>query len=429
MPMRSRSCGQLATVRGLPKVGAESLGIAIPEGIVQPAALGSSEPLTESVVPASSEDAIAENPRRAARNADAWIEFFLIGGGTLVLLPLAWWCRASLGLSESELLVGFLAFHAASLINDPHFAVTYLLFYKDAWRRAWGTQLAPEQRRRYQVAGFWVPLGLCACAGAALVMKSAPILGWMIQLMFLLVGWHYVKQGFGVLMVLSARRGVRWSRMERNVVLAHCWAGFAYAWASPADPGSKSVVNGVFYTTWPHPPGLEGITLGAFASSGVALVVMLVRKWARESRVPPLSGLVGLLITIWLWTVFTRLDPLLAFVIPALHSLQYLYFVALLRRNQAREAAGPPTFKGNAQRELFILAAAAVALGWLILRGLPGWLDGVLVSFAAARSRELAELGPTPYLAAFVSVVNIHHYFMDRVIWRREHPETRHLFA
>jgi hypothetical protein len=247
--------------------------------------------------------------------------------------------------------------------------------------------------------------------------------------MFLLVGWHYVKQGFGVLMVLSARRGVRWSRMERNVVLGHCWAGCAYAWASPADPGTKSVVNGVFYTTWGHPPGLEALTLAAFALSGVALGVMLARKVARESRVPPLSGLLGLLVTIWLWTVFTRLDPLLAFVIPALHSVQYLYFVALLQRNKAREAAGPPTFKGDARRQLFGVAAAAVALGWLMLRGVPGFFDSVFVSWETSHTRELADLGPTPYLAAFVSVVNIHHYFMDRVIWRREHPETRHLFG
>ena len=38
-----------------------------------------------------------------------------------------------------------------------------------------------------------------------------------------------------------------------------------------------------------------------------------------------------------------------------------------------------------------------------------------------------AALGATPYFAAFFAFVNIHHYFMDHVIWRRENPETRHL--
>ena len=28
-------------------------------------------------------------------------------------------------------------------------------------------------------------------------------------------------------------------------------------------------------------------------------------------------------------------------------------------------------------------------------------------------------------LAAFTTVVNVHHYFMDSVIWRRDHSEAR----
>jgi hypothetical protein len=75
------------------------------------------------------------------------------------------------------------------------------------------------------------------------------------------------------------------------------------------------------------------------------------------------------------------------------------------------------------------VSLASVALGWLLLRGLPAWLDGALVLPAAADLAEMAAIGPTPYLAAVTALVNIHHYFMDSVIWRREHPETRHLLA
>ena len=38
-------------------------------------------------------------------------------------------------------------------------------------------------------------------------------------------------------------------------------------------------------------------------------------------------------------------------------------------------------------------------------------------------------MGPTPYFAALYAVVNIHHFFMDTVIWRRENPRTRYLVA
>jgi hypothetical protein len=59
------------------------------------------------------------------------IEFLLVGGATLLLLPSLWLLRKAIGLDSAELAVGFLMFHGAHLINDPHFAVSYLLFYKD----------------------------------------------------------------------------------------------------------------------------------------------------------------------------------------------------------------------------------------------------------------------------------------------------------
>jgi hypothetical protein len=374
-------------------------------------------------------DAVDEPRAPVQRALSTTLEFLLVGGATLLLLPLCSWYRSAFGLDAGELLMGALAFHAASLINDPHFSVTYLLFYRDARARAFGAVYAPRQRARYWFAGAVVPLALAAWSAFAIATDSAPALGALIQLMFVLVGWHYVKQGFGVLMVLSARRGVAWAPAERRALLLHCLAGWAHAWASPSDPGTRSVVNGVFYTTLPHPPGLERATQLAFWLSGLVVLLVLARKWRRESRLPPLAPLTGLLISVWLWTVYTRLDPLLMYWIPALHSLQYLYFVGLLQRNAALEEAGPPSFKGNAVQKLTLMALAALALGWLSLRGIPAWLDAALVLPASSDLAEMAAIGPTPYLAALTALVNIHHYFMDSVIWRREHPETRHLLA
>jgi hypothetical protein len=375
-------------------------------------------------VDAPPRSALRESAGRMSARA---LEFLMVGGGTLLLLPLCIGYRELFGLDEGELLMGMLAFHAASLINDPHFAVTYLLFYRDVKARAFGGAWPSAQRARYWVAGALVPLALVAWGVGAIRAHSAPALGAMIQLAFLLVGWHYVKQGFGAFSVLSARRGFGWSRGERRVILAHCFVGWAYAWASPFDPGSKSVVNGVFYTTLPHPPGLERATFVAFAASALGVLAVVVRKWMSERRPPPLAPLAGLLVTVWLWTVYTRLDPLLMYWIPALHSLQYLYFVGLLRRNAALAAAGPPSFKGHPGRELAVLAASSVLLGWLLLRGVPTWLDSSGMWPAALGSGQIPAIGPTPWLAAFTAAVNIHHYFMDSVIWRRDHSETRHL--
>jgi hypothetical protein len=374
----------------------------------------SSAAVTEVQTPA--ESVPSAGPSRAT-------EFLLTGGATLLLLPLFWLLPRALGFDRAELTVGFLTFYGAHLINDPHFAVTYLLFYRDVKARLRSEQVPRAQRWRFLFAGFVAPLALVLWAGAALATHSARSLGALTQLMFLLVGWHYVKQGFGVVTVLSARRGQSYGLVERRVLLAHCWLGWAYAWASPFDPGRSVEEKGVVYTTWAHPYWLEPATRVAFFISVLPLVIMLVRKWRREGRLV-LGPLVGLLCSVWLWTVYSGLDPLLMYVIPALHSVQYGYFVWLLKRNQARAHEGPPSFGRPAGVVVGAWAAGAVGLGLVLFHLLPSALDSALVDARAAR---FSDLGPTPYFAALFAVVNLHHYFMDFVIWRRENSETRYL--
>lgn len=354
-------------------------------------------------------------------------EFLLVGGATLVLFPLAWAARLALGLDRAEYAVGFLTFYGALVINDPHFAVTYFLFYRDARRRAFGPVFGGWQRARYWLAGLVVPLGLGAWAAVALARRSAPALGWMIQLMFWLVGWHYAKQGFGVMAVLSARRGVTLGASERRALLFHAFAGWAYAWASPTEPGREVEEKGVVYTALAHGLDLELATLSVFLLSAVVLLGALAAGVRRRGRLPPLAPLAGFLVSIWLWTVYTSLDPLMVYLIPALHSIQYLYFVWLMRCNEARESEGPPHFGRPVGVQVGLLALSSVALGWVLFHGAPEALDTLLMPRPRRGALPPDDLGWTPCFAALFTFVNIHHYFMDHVIWRRENPDTRYL--
>jgi hypothetical protein len=359
----------------------------------------------------------------AADRKAAVREFLLVGGLTPLLFPLSWILRRAVGLDDGELAVGFTMFYAAYAINDPHFSVTYLLFYEDARARALGTAFPPWQRARYLVAGFVVPALLVAWAGAALAAHSAVRLGLMVQLMYLLVGWHYVKQGFGVMTVLSARRGIRFRPRERLAILAHCYAGWAYAWASPADPGSALEEKGVVYTSFAHGASLERFTHVVFLATVVPLIWVLVQKRRREGSLPIFTPLTALLASIWTWSIYSSIYPLVRYMIPALHSVQYLYFVWLLKGPEAREREGPPWFDVSAKVRLGILAVSALALGFVLFHGAPTVLDDLLVP----RRMRFTDLGPTPCFAALYTIVNIHHYFMDYVIWRRDNPRTRYL--
>jgi len=354
------------------------------------------------------------------------LELLLVGAFTPALFLASWLARSAFGLDASELAVGFTTFYAAYVVNDPHFAVTYVLFYKDARRRALSREIARAQRIRYVLAGLVVPVVLATWAILSIVSRSAQLLGWMVQLMFVLVGWHYVKQGFGVLTVLSARRGVRMSARERTVVLAHGFAGWAFAWANPATLAGEFEEKGVVYWAPAHPRWLELTTGTLLAASTVLLVWGLVTSARREGRSLPRGPLAAFLVTVWAWTIFSSIDPLVRYLVPALHSVQYLYFVWLMKRNEARAEEGPPSFGRPVAVRLGFLAASALALGWLFFHGAPAYLDAI---FAAPRAKDAAAdaLGETPFLAALFVFVNIHHYFMDHVIWRRENADTRFL--
>jgi hypothetical protein len=369
-------------------------------------------------------------------------EFLITGGATLILIPFAYFYRKIAGLEDSEYFVSFLAFYAAYLINDPHFGVSYLLFYKNAKGRLNGTEFQGAQRIRYIIAGFVVPIVLAAWIAFAMIQAEAAILGAMVQLMFFLVGWHYVKQGFGVLMVISARRGTFFSSQERFLLLLHCFSGWAYAWLSPRERGGSYEESGVVYTAMAHPAGLEKLALVLFIVSTVALAYGIFVRIRNKQPFPPLSGASGFFMSIWLWTVFSSFDPLIAYVIPGLHSLQYWYFVYLLKNNEVMSQASEvqmntgklarlTTVFGPIYGRLTLYFLTAVALSWLAFNGVPNLLDDTVVATTAklGDNPEISSigLGATPYLAAFATFINIHHYFMDHVIWRRENPDTRYL--
>lgn len=351
-------------------------------------------------------------------------EFLLTGGATPLVIGALALLRTTWPIDDATFAVGFTTFYLAYVVNDPHFAVTYVLFYRRAKERALSPSYPLAQRIRYWTAGLAVPLALLSWCGYALSVRSAEALGGLFQLMFFLVSWHYVKQGLGVLVMLSARGGLRFSPAERRLILAHAIAAWLYARATPFDPGSPFLEQGVFYHSLRHPSWFEPVTRALFVVSALGLVVALGSFFKREGRLPPLAALFGFLCTVLTWVVFPSLDPLFVYVIPLLHSLQYLYFVGLREHAEGRHWEGEPHFGRPAALCVGLLAASALGLGWVLFHGLPDALDDVL---SLASSDPLDPLGPTPWLAACFAFVNLHHYFMDAVIWRREVPEVRYL--
>jgi hypothetical protein len=361
-------------------------------------------------------------------------EFMMVGGASLIILPLA----MLIGPSDGNIYVtAWVMFYVAYIVNDPHFMVSYQIFYRGARAKlglGQGSQTgagagpegpvvyAPAEVWRYRFAGLVVPAILLTWIGYGFVSSSAAVFGWMIHLMFLTVGWHYCKQGFGVLTVLSARRGVKFSNLERSAFLFHVHAAWTSTWVSTQIGDHTYEMDGISYTAINLDPMVATVFQGAFWLSCAGVALVLILRTLRERALPPLIPLTGYLVSIHLWLVFSHFNALFAYIIPALHSLQYWFFVALLEKGRDREARAINPRTPPFWRRFAVLITTTVALGLAFMSFGPRWLDGV---FPYARDA----LGVTAVFASFAAFINIHHYFIDNVIWRRGNPEMRHLFS
>src|SRR5262249_28387798 len=65
-----------------------------------------------------------------------------------------------------------------------------------------------------------------------------------------------------------------------------------------------------------------------------------------------------------------------------------------------------------------LFLALGVLFGWLGFWAVPKWLNG-----AVAYDHKI--FGQSVFLFVFWIFINVHHYFLDNVMWRRENPETR----
>ncbi|MDE2639165.1 MAG: hypothetical protein OXI03_01135, partial [Chloroflexota bacterium] len=156
------------------------------------------------------------SPRREPR----WlygpvVDFLLLGGGSFLVLGAmaAFFPRDE---ASRVALAGAMLF-LAHFVNHPHFAHSYQIFYRGFLRKAFGREAPLPAREgagaraepastpaslatRYRFAGILVPMVLVVFFAAALAEGSVALLGLAANVMFFTVGWHYGKQGYGILM-------------------------------------------------------------------------------------------------------------------------------------------------------------------------------------------------------------------------------------
>lgn len=352
-------------------------------------------------------------------------DFLLVGGASAALLPPAWLLRDA-GREAILPALGSLAILLATLINYPHFAHSYQILYEGFGRRIFDSGASLRRRLRYLWAGIVGPAAIAAVLLAAFWSEDLRALGHAANAMLFLVGWHYVKQGYGILLVLSARRGTAYGDSERDWFKRNGYAVWIYSWMALNRGVHESAVLGVTVRTLDLPDVLVSAAGAVAVATTTAVAGMLVRRVALRGQPISVNGLVGYGSALYLWVVARYTDPLFALFVPVFHSLQYLLCVWRYRLNKAaiesQASADAPTPRALRGGRLCAFVLAGTALGWLGFVGLPDLLQQTIAP-------DPAVFGPSVFAFLFFVWINVHHYLIDNVIWRRDDETVRYLLA
>lgn len=356
------------------------------------------------------------------------IDFLCLGGSSLLLLPFIFM------LPEQELKaqVATAMMVLTNLLNHPHFAHSYQIFYRGYAKKAFGNSLGRKMQVRYLLAGLIVPVLLAAFLGYGALAADTRLLGYGANIMALAVGWHYAKQGYGMLMVDAALKRRFFDDRTKKIMLANCYAVWLAAWVSLNLVVSRENLWGLAYYSFAVPQPLFILTsLAAFITSAMT-VWALAMHWKQKGSLP-INGVVAYGVSLYLWLLFLNVNLLWMLVVPALHSLQYMTVVWRYRLNYETAQLGSEDYKkGSFVRAVFGANPKAHMTAFVLTGALLGflgfWAIPVLADSLVPYDRQA--IAGFLFLFTFWIFFNVHHYFLDSVMWRRENADTkRYLFG
>lgn len=361
-------------------------------------------------------------PALVHRHLDAW----LIGGISIVVFALMF----ILVPKDADIgQVSWTTFYLAFLINGPHFFASYWHIYVDNARRL--------REPRFAFAGFVVPALLIVGLIVASQRGNDKTLGHMVNLMYLSVGWHYVKQIFGVTLVSSAAHGrpvAGWPKKLLRFNLLTIWLMSwvftnQYAWTSNRG------FFGVTYSSANITGFLDDIGL-SFVGDHLRLSVYVLvattaavalggfaHQWIVTGKTLAPVGWVAWA-SIYIWYLPVLAHPAYFYFVPLFHSLQYLLFSVTFSWNKAAGEDLAPSLMTDRQRRQQFVTRFAVFVAFAFVLGAAGfhWLPEYLDRNVDYRPNQL---GGQFWVVAFNLFINIHHYFVDSVIWRGTNPQVR----
>lgn len=339
------------------------------------------------------------------------VDFWLVGGGSIIFLLLAHLLahfRTIPSIDSYFLNIGLTAGFLAIFVNNPHFTISYKLAYSQ------GLSFI----KQHYFCLVIVPLSLVltftlAYSSFATFGKSA--METLVQVLFLTVGWHYTKQSYGCTMVYASfeKYYFTWFQKQslRYQLLSVWWVAVAHSNLGHSEfhyyslPYTSFNLSHVTY---------NGVLFVWFLLTLNVLYNVFWKAYKASGRLPPINVVAPWLAMILWWHPWSRQEEFYLFVVPFFHSIQYLAFVYKVEATKSLES------HLSQERQLLkniLSISALLTLTWFYFELVPNHLDYALSTFDDFRIEF--------FIISAMLFINIHHYFLDHVLWRFENQSIK----
>jgi hypothetical protein len=331
---------------------------------------------------------------RALYFVNAPVDFAVIGGMSLVAFLALW----GLELRTETPTVWALAAGLSWVVNWPHFSATnYRLYHSRA------------NISQYPITALVIPFLLMAALLASFH-SAEGVAPFFIKLFMIWSPYHFSGQSLGITLIYAKRAGFPVSRMDRLALSGFIYGTFVSGTARGEVGTSPQSYFDVQVPTLGLPQWVADWAMYGMYLCGAIFLCRVVVWCVRERRwIPPIVLLPAL--SQYIWFIPGGEIPRFNEFVPLFHSLQYLLIAWSMQIKERLDESGRPPSHCFVLRESLVWGTLNIMGGIVLFYLLPKLATGF--GYAPGFSE-----------AVVVSTVQIHHFFVDGVIWKLKNPKV-----
>ena len=316
------------------------------------------------------------------------VDLTFMGGFSL----LAYFLLKSYGGTTRSEWAWTLAGYLVWVVNWPHFSATSFRLY--------GSR---AHLRQYPVTAFVTPFVVGAGVLGSFA-SPALIAPYFIKFFLIWSPYHFSGQTIGVSLLYARRGGWTVGTVQRNALSAFVYGTFLLGSVRAEVGLSTGQYFGLAYPSFGLPPSVAAAVESFVWVAGIVLALSILGRASKEKKAPPLLFLVPAIVQYVWFVAGTRIPNYVEFV-PCFHSLQYMLIAWSMNLKDKADRTSTVATRSYVTRESIRWYVVNVVGGAILFSLMPTIAKGFGISVPLAD-------------AVVIAGVQIHHFFVDGVIWK-----------